>query len=268
MLIRELPAASAIKFGNLYHKANTIEQVVSRSCRMVLLEAENPEVPLGRTGSSTLAKFNDCRFVILTRHELGIRAGEVPCTKILDSIRIATSDLNLRNIPLSSCFYETSHKNEEYHDLLFFEVAENFDGINLDAPYFLDVGATGLGDRKATWVFGCPTLPEVMSDYLEAFEGARDGPIRMKTVVSNCELDPNYVSHADGFISYSGGPQVYGFDGFSGGPLVSLFNDNGKYEMIFDGVVTRGGNGKIYGVGADKIRSMIETLIKNKNSDS
>ncbi len=141
MLISELPSTNAVKFGNLYYKPKDFNKTISKTCRMVLLEADNPELPLGRSGSSTLIRYCGKRYVVLTRHQLNIQGGEIPDTQLLDTIRIVSGHENLVSIPLNNCIFETSNSDQEYHDLLFFEVNEQWANQHLDAPYFVPVSS-------------------------------------------------------------------------------------------------------------------------------
>lgn len=134
MLITEYPGANAIKFGQLYLKPSSLEETITHCCRMVLHEDDDRTLPLGRAGSATLVRYAGINYVIATRHEFSIAPGASPSRKILETIRIASGSDRLTNIPLKTCIFETSNPDQEYHDIIVFEAADNWENKNSDTP--------------------------------------------------------------------------------------------------------------------------------------
>lgn len=256
MLIRDLPGANGIKFGNLWLKSRNIEAIASRCCRMVLFEADNPELPLGRTGASTLVRFGGRRFVVMTRHELGLKRGAEPQIEILNTIRVAGGGEVLKNIPLTRCIFEDSNPDEEYHDILIFEVASGWNCPCQEDRYFFSIRGFSQLERAASLVYGCPNLPEVMGEYIDAHAEGEVGTIHQKTAVENCTYARGFRSHAAHYRRYDGVSDSVG-DGFSGGPVFSLVDRGDGFEVLLDGIVVRAGKGHVHIVDADYLEKIL-----------
>ena len=140
MLIRDLPRLHAVKVGWIYLKPCDVYDTITRCCRMVLHEADDRTLPLGRGGSATLIKYAGINYVIATRHQLSIRPASEPTMDILDTIRISSGSGRLTNIPLKRCIYETSNPDQKYHDILVFEAANTWENQGSDSPYFFPLG--------------------------------------------------------------------------------------------------------------------------------
>lgn len=258
MLLSELPRANGIKFNDLILKPRGIEAIVSRSCRLVLLESNTDRtLPLGRTGTCTLLKNRQRRFVVMTRHQLGLQPNVAPDLDVLETVRVASGQGQLRNIPLGNCIFETSNSDQEFHDLLFFEVSGDWIGANLDAPYFVSVNGFNSGKRHLSRVFGCPVLPVVMGEYLENFGSETEARIHIKTSFAACQFDEDFQSTTPYYRHYLGGPEQYPADGISGGAMFSVVDGYDGYEMVLDGIVVRAGNGHVYVVDADYIELVL-----------
>lgn len=187
----------------------------------------------------------------MTRHQLNIQPNEPPDKVILDTIRVASGNGNLTNIPTQNCIFETSNSDQEYHDLLFFEVADGWVNRHLELPYFAKLEGFVDCPREVSRLYGCPFLPVVMEEYLETFEVGTVGTIHLKTVLAGCEYNASYRSSAEYYRHYLGGPIKYNVDGISGGPLYSLIERSGGFEFVLDGIIVCAGKGNVYIVDAD-----------------
>ena len=259
MLLGSLPEQNSVKFGNLFLKPGNVSEVASESCRLVLMEADDPTFPMGFAGSSTLIRFRDRKYIALTRHQLSIPPGEEPNPDTLDALRIVTADETVSNIPVQKCRFETSNSDEEFHDLLFFEVADGWDRHNFEAPFFVPVRDFGTAEREISYVFGHPSDQGIMSDYIESHLRGRVGSINIKILVADCRLDTEFRSRLQHYRRYTGGPKNYNYDGLSGGPVFSLVKSVDGYEFVFDGITVRGGNGSIYTVDSTYIANALST---------
>src|SRR5262245_37849697 len=135
--IRDYPSLNVVKVGQLYLKPSSIYPTITQCCRMVLHEAEDRTLPLWRSGSATLIKHGGRNYVVMTRHQLGIPRGSVLPKDVLETIRVSSGiGGKLENIPLRRCVYETANFDQEYHDLLVFEAAPEWDNKTADTPYF------------------------------------------------------------------------------------------------------------------------------------
>jgi hypothetical protein len=47
-------------------------------------------------------------------------------------------------------------------------------------------------------------------------------------------------------------------DGFSGGSTFSMIGEVGSFEVVFDGIIVRAGNGSLYVVDADFLMRIVE----------
>jgi hypothetical protein len=245
---------NAIKVGRLFHKPRDIETTVARSCRMQLFESDNRSHPLGRGGSATLIRHLGTDYVATTRHQLDISAGEPLRKDILEAIRIASSrDDMLSNVPLKSVRFETSNPDEEFHDLLFFEAADEWRNRNIDSPHFFELASFTNRPRQKSFVLGYPHLDVVMSEYLSDFDPERPGTIHMKQVLCDCTLDVDYKSSARHYRSYKLSQEQDVVDGLSGGVVFSLVGDLGNLEIVLDGIVVRAGRDRLQVVDSDYI---------------
>lgn len=89
--ISDLPGLNAIRVGDLYLKPQSVEDMIARSCRALFLEAETPDLPLGRRGTVTLLRLGDRRYAVATRHQLCISSDADPQRSIVDTVRIAST---------------------------------------------------------------------------------------------------------------------------------------------------------------------------------
>jgi hypothetical protein len=160
IFIAELPKQNTVKCGLLYHKPKEIEALIAKSTRLLALEAEGIPDFIGRSGSCTLIKHADAKFVVCTRHQLDIAAGQSPSAELLKSIRF-TSFNNpnvLTNIPVTNCIFETGNSSQEFHDLLVFRVQDEWGELPQEAPYFFPIKHFhGSAKRNCSWFFGCPS---------------------------------------------------------------------------------------------------------------
>ena len=118
MWIAGLPAANAVKVGGLILKPSSVADWLTGCCRLVLHEADDPALPLGRSGSATLVRYGGTDFVVTTRHQPGLKPGVVPPKAVLETIRISSGNAQLSNIPIGKCVYEEANPDQEYHDIL------------------------------------------------------------------------------------------------------------------------------------------------------
>ncbi|ANK91543.1 hypothetical protein AMK01_CH02084 [Rhizobium sp. N6212] len=140
MHITHLPKMNSLKVGRLYLKSAHVEDYITRCCRMVLRESQDRTLPMWRCGSATLVRFAGANYVVMTRHQLGVPAGETPDKEILETVRITSGADRLTNILLQSCVFETGNHEEEYHDLLIFQTADDWKTKDVDNTYFYPVG--------------------------------------------------------------------------------------------------------------------------------
>lgn len=218
---------------------------------MVFLEASSKALPLARRGSSTLVGFADRRFVVLTRHQFDLPPGSDLPADILETIRIGTGDGRLANIPLQRCIFEENNPDEEYHDILIFEAAESWESAAIDRPFFHPLAPFSHQPRRASFLVGYPTLPNVMDEYLERYFERKEGNINIKRVISDCEIDFGYQTKASYLRRYRHDREGKIIDGYSGGAIFSLIRGFNGFEMILDGIVVRAGENYVYIVDVD-----------------
>jgi hypothetical protein len=255
MLIRDYPSVNAIKVGRLYLKPSNVYDTITRCCRMILLEADDRTLPLGRSGSATLIRHGDINYVIATRHELGIRPGAGLPKEIVETIRISSGADRLTNIPLQRCIYETSNPDQEYHDILVFEVATAWDNQGVDTPYFFPLAPFSHTDRIKSFLIGYPTVDGVMDEYLETFSPETTGTIHIKRSIGNCDIDKTFLTNIEYFRRYlHTRPFV---DGYSGGAVFSLIGELERLEIVLDGIIVRGGGQYIYIIDVDYLVKLI-----------
>jgi hypothetical protein len=255
MLIRDYPRINAIKVGRLYLKPSNVYNTITRCCRMVLYEADDRTLPLGRSGSATLIRHADINYVIATRHELGIRPGMELPKHTLETVRISSGVDRLTNIPLQRCIYETSNSDEEYHDILVFEAATSWNNQDIDTPYFFPLAPFSHTDRVKSFLIGYPTVDGVMDEYLETFSPETAGTIHIKRSIADCDIDKAFLTNVEYFRRYLHTRSLV--DGYSGGAVFSLIGDLERLEIVLDGIIVRGGGQYIYIVDVDYLVKII-----------
>lgn len=261
MLIRDLPAKSAIKFGKLFYKPNSINSIISKTCRLVLLEADDLSLPLGRTGTCTLVKYRDNHYVIMTRHELDWNVGVSPNREMLDTIRPTELDskTNFSSIPLDQCYFESSNPDLEYHDLVFFKVQKHWEGLKREAQCFSPVVEFSKNIRLKSWIIGCPILPIVMDGYWNAHSKGKIEVIKIKTSIGYCTFSSD--SRKGNYLrEYTNLDKNMEMNGMSGGAIYSLVQNEYGYQIVLDGITVRAGNGNAYIVDSDYILMMLQKI--------
>jgi hypothetical protein len=257
MLLRDYPIVNAIKVGRLFLKPGDVTETFTRSCRMVFIETSDHSLPLARRGSSTLIRYRGRNFVVATRHQFEISPGtELPEDK-LHMIRISSGEGRLTNIPLQRCYFEETNPDEDYHDLLIFEAAENWKTRHQDEPFFYPLAPFSDRKREKSFMVGYPAMDGVMEEYLDDFHPDSAGTIHIKRVVSDCDLDEKFETHAGYFRRYVHVRERHVFDGYSGGAVFSLVGDLGDMEIVLDGIVVRGGRHHVHIVDADYLVKML-----------
>ena len=259
MLISDLPRLDAVKVGSLYLKPKDVQETITRCCRMVLLEADDPTLPIGRTGSAMLIRFRNSNYIVTTRHELSIQRSEMPSKEILDTIRISSGSDILQNIPIHRCIYEISNSDQEYHDILIFEPVKSWETQNADRPYFFPIAPFSKASRRISMLAGYPTIEGVMEEYLESFIAGENGPIHIKRAISDCDIDTHFTSSSDHFRSYIHRKPRPHMDGYSGGAVFSLIGEVETLEIVLDGIVVRGGRDRVNIVDVDYLIKAVST---------
>lgn len=257
MRVTDLPSLNSIKVGNLFLKPSAIEDYLSRCSRMVLRESQDRNLPMWRCGSATLLRFAGINYVVMTRHQLGVPRGETPDKTALETVRIAAGMERLSNILLEHCVFETGHRDEEYHDLIFFKTAQNWKTKTADAPYFFPLTAFSLQPRQMGRLVGYPSLDGVIDGYHERFGIEPVGEINIKRSIMDCEIDPTFKSNAFHYRRYSHHHPGAVMDGYSGGAVFSMIGDVGNYEIVFDGIVVRAGESDVYIIDADYLVTVL-----------
>ncbi|MER8629782.1 hypothetical protein NKH55_08435 [Mesorhizobium opportunistum] len=257
VLIRDFPNINAVKVGRFHLKPGSVYETITRSCRMLLREAEGRTLPLWRSGSATLVKHGSINYVIATRHQLGIRAGEVPSEDILHTIRVSSGIGLLSNIVLQRVRFEISNPDEEYHDLLIFEVADLWKTKEADSPYFFPLKRFTNASRRKSFLVGHPSIDGVIDKYHENFSEGAVAEIHIKRSIVDCDYDPNYVSKAEYFRRYLHSKASHVMDGYSGGAVFSLVGELEHLEVVLDGIVVRAGAKHIHTVDVDYLVKII-----------
>lgn len=261
MLIRNLPGINAIKVGRFYYKSRDIEETITMSCRMMLFESSDRTVPLGRGGSATLIRFRGVDYVVATRHQLGIKWGAPLPDDILDTIRISTGEGILSNIPLKRVVFETANPDEEFHDLLLFETADEWEHQGRDRPYFFDLAPFSTRPRVKSFLVGYPALDVVMDEYLADFVPEQPGTIHIKRAICDCDLDLTFATHVQHYRRYKFSRERDVVDGYSGGAVFSLVGELGNHEVVLDGIVVRAGADCLHIVDADYLIAAFTTTL-------
>lgn len=263
MRIADLPTLNSIKVGRLYLKSASIENHITRCCRMVLRESQNRALPMWRCGSATLLSFNGKKFVVMTRHQLEMKPGETPDKEVLETVRIAAGHERLSNILLQNCVFEVSNHDEEFHDLLIFETADDWKTKMADSPYFFPLASFARQRRQQSRLVGYPSLEGVIDQYHESFGVDPVGEINIKRSIMDCDFDPSFTSSASHFRRYRHDHPKAIMDGYSGGAIFSVVGELGNLEIVFDGIVVRAGQKDIYVIDAD----YLETVLSNHRAE-
>lgn len=253
MLIVDLPEQNAVKIGKLYFKPKNIEPQIARSVRLLVLEDKDNPNFLGRSGSCSMLQHGSTNLVACNRHQIGLAAGKIPDLRQLEALRFTSFNdpTSLTNIPVENCIFETTNEDQEYHDLLVFRVQETWDGLAREAPYFFPLKKfESKSKRVSSWFVGCPSSETNME-----YEPQK---IDIKTVISSCSFDSQFRSCNEHFrrFSYDNGDRS--MDGFSGGSVFSMIGDIGSFEVVFDGIIVRAGQGFLYIIDADYLGRVAE----------
>lgn len=266
MLITDLPINNSIKIGRLWHKPRDIEEFITLSCRLMLFEASDKGLPLGRGGSATLIRFRGKDYVIATRHQLGIKPGEPMPIDRVETIRVASgSEGILSNIPLQRVVFEHSNPDEEFHDLLIFETADEWEHRSRESPYFFELEPFSTRQRVQSYMVGYPSLDVVMGEYLETFEPEKHGTIHIKRAIVGCNLDPEFRTNVRHYRRYNFLDEREVVDGFSGGAVFSLVGELGDHAVVLDGIVVRAGKDHVHIVDADYL---VEALSRTREIEA
>jgi hypothetical protein len=257
MHIADLPKINSIKVGRFYLKSADVEQYITRCCRMVLRESRDRSFPMWRCGSATLIRFAGANYVIMTRHQLAIRAGETPDKEVLETVRIATGSERLTNILLQNCVFETNNHEEEYHDLLIFRTADDWKTKGADSPYFYPIDGFSRQPRQISRLVGYPSLDGVIDGYHENFGLDPVGEINVKRSIMDCAFDPAFKSNAYHFRRYRHHHPGAVMDGYSGGAVFSIIGELGECEVVLDGIVVRAGPSDIYVIDTDYLVTVL-----------
>jgi hypothetical protein len=193
----------------------------------------------------------------MTRHQLDIPRAAVPDTTVLDTIRISSGSGVLKNIPVKSCIFETSHPDEEYHDILVFEVADSWETQISDAPYFFPLEKFQITNRRVSYAVGYPTSSNSLGAYYEIFQPGQPSSLPLARAIMDCELDLTHQSSAAFFRRYNHSHNSLDLDGYSGGAVFSLVGELGSFEMKFDGIIVRAGSDAIFVVDADYLMEVL-----------
>ena len=249
-LLTDLPAFNAVQFRGLYLKPKSITQQLVKSVRLVVLEAILHAPVLGRAGSATLLRHGNANYIVTTRHELGIANGATITNAMINQIRISSiNDERLTNIPTDLCIIEHQNPDQEYHDLLALRAVEGTPAMGRERHNFVPVTSFAQCARHVSMFVGHPTLDGVM-DY-------ENDMVNLMTAVSNCTLDVSYQSNAQHLRRYRYADLDYHVDGFSGGAVFSLIGETGSMSVVFDGIITRGGNGYLHVIDADYVLTLL-----------
>jgi hypothetical protein len=224
---------------------------------MMLHEADDRTLPLWRSGSATLVRHREIDYVITTRHKLGIERGATPSRGSLDTIRISSGGHQLSNIPVGKCIYEEANPEEEFHDILVFETAPDWNNKFADSPYFFPLTPFSRAERRKSFLVGYPTVGGGMDEYHEAFYAERVEQIHIKRYIGDCDLDREFKSNADHFRRYSHSRANSIVDGCSGGAVFSVIGGAGEFEIVLDGIIVRGGAHSIYVVDVDYLLKVV-----------
>ncbi|PDS34412.1 hypothetical protein CO665_30730 [Rhizobium anhuiense] len=257
MHITDLPKINSLKVGRLYLKSAAVEDYITRCCRMVLRESQDRTLPMWRCGSATLVRFANANYVVMTRHQLGVRAGETPDKETLETVRIATGADRLTNILLQNCVFETGNHEEEYHDLLIFEAADDWKTKGVDSAYFYPVGGFCRQPRQISRLVGYPSLDGVIDEYHENFCPEAAGEINIKRSIMDCAFDPMFKTNASHYRRYRHHHANAVMDGYSGGAVFSIIGELGDLEVVLDGIVVRAGPNDIYVIDTDYLVTVL-----------
>ncbi|MDM7980196.1 MAG: hypothetical protein QUV71_07610 [Rhizobium sp.] len=257
MLIADLPFVNSLKVGNFFLKSSSAEEYITHCSRMVLRESEDRSLPMWRCGSATLLRFANINYVVMTRHQLNIRRGEIPGKEVLETVRIAAGTDRLSNILLQDCVFETGNSDEEFHDLLIFRTADNWKTKTADSPYFFPLASFSRLPRHLSRLVGYPTLSGVIDEYHEGFGIESVGEIHIKRSIMDCDFDLNFRSNAFHFRRYRHHHPEAVMDGYSGGAVFSIIGDLGSYEVVFDGIVVRAGINDLYIIDSDYLLTVL-----------
>ena len=208
-------------------------------------------IPYGTSGTATLVKYKGKLYVLTTRHQLNIGKGEKPNPEYLSNIFVPSTQGTLTNIPISECRFETSSLDEDYHDILFFSVKCGWEKEKVESFRFFEIGDFSDLPRIKSLAVGFPINGPDFIDY-------EKNEINFANLTMSCDLNSDFKTNSKHLIKYTYDSDFDNLNGFSGGAIFSLIGEIGSTEMVFDGIIIRGGNGNIYAIDADYIRKFLD----------
>lgn len=260
MLITDLPAINSIKVGRFFLKPTEYKEYLARTVRLTLHEADDKSCPLWRSGSATLLRYKNRKFIAAARHSLNIEPGEALDIEKLNTVRFCSIGDDLGNIPVKSCIFEKSNKDQEFHDLLVFEVGDDWSNRTQDEPYFFQVRPFWRSSRITSIMIGYPVIDGAMDEYYDFHGSGQIGEINITCAMSDCELDEAFTSSADNYRHFRRKTsRRFPADGHSGGAVFSLVGGAGAWEVVLDGIVLRAGEDDAYIVDADFLIQVLDT---------
>lgn len=217
------------------------EFAAGNAVRPVLLQdASLPDLP-GILGSCTMLAFDKRLFIACTRHQIGVRFGQEDQIKMSASPLFVshTSSGILENIPVTKCLFSTASHEEEHADVLLFETTTAMAKQTSELRHFYPLSTFWKGERLHSLAIGCPSAKRILE-----YEPLR---VEFVTEAFACSFDQSFKS-ASQFVRRFEFAQLpsRNLDGFSGGAVFSAVKTSTGIQHIFDGIITRAGEGSIY----------------------
>ncbi len=260
-LIFNLPALGAVKIGNLHFKHNSdIERTIAQSVRPVNLEYVGLTEYIGIKGSCTLLRSGKECFVACSRHQLKIPRGVQFDFSVLEHVRFASfvDDQHLTNVPVDNLLYVTNNPDEEFHDVLLFHVSSNWRDLHQERRHFFPIKKFVLCPREISWAVGYPTQHNRFTYEPQKLEAVSQ--------MIQCAFDGEHRTAVKNFKRYSIMNKHLELDGLSGGAVFSLVGELENFEIVFDGLIVRAGNGNAYVIDSSFLLQMAKRFTPHSHS--
>ena len=255
--IVDLPALNGIRLGNLFIKPHDAEKITSRMVRPLASEYVEGEPILGLIGSSTLLRAKDQLFAACTRHQLQLQTTAKFDESHVAHIRVTSYEKNtLTNIPLDGVQFVADNLDEAFSDLLLFRVAADWDALNQERVYFTLLRKPLSKKRTKSWIVGFPSN----QNHLDMDAKNYSSVCR----VVGCQYDPSYRTNNRHFRRFKLDRLEKNLDGYSGGAVFTLFGETGAHEIIFDGLIIRGGENYVYAIAPEIISRLANEFRPNE----
>lgn len=188
---------NSVKYGKLNIPYLTVQDIVSKSTRLVIIDhggSGGTKQRFSRSGTATLLSRNGEKFIALCQHQLSDMGR--PNSNDINMLRIVSEDKKFNAIPVERAFYLKNMKDEETADLLVLKAnTEHRHWRAIDAPYFTPLTTRNNKTPEVTFAVGFPTeySPFCDKEY-QNLETSDFKSVNLTRECIPCEIDKNFHS--------------------------------------------------------------------------